>query len=72
MECATSDITTHFQIDTILHGYRPISSFSFASRLIDNGLLHAASQDFDHALPQFIHIIHRLWYTRYCTQPQML
>jgi len=36
------------------------------------GLLHAASQDFDHALLQFINIIHRLWYTVYtllCTTP---
>ena len=47
----------------------PETYFSFASRLIDNGLLRAANQDFDQALLQFINIIHRLWYTRYCTQP---
>ena len=39
---------------------------SFARRLIDNGLLHAAIQHFDQALLQFINIIHRLWYTHYC------
>ena len=49
----------------------PGSSFSFASLLVDNSLLHAASQDFDQALLQFIHIVHRccsgIHYTRYCT-----
>jgi len=42
-----------------------------ASRLINNGLLHAASQDFGQALLQFIHVVHQLWYTRCCIQPQM-
>jgi len=41
----------------------PETSFSFASRLIDNGLLHAASQDLDQALLQFIRIVHRLYTT---------
>jgi len=50
----------------------PETSCSFADRLIDNSLLHAASQDLDQALLQFIHIVHWLWYTLYCTQPQML
>jgi len=69
MECVTSDITTNPQIGIILHRYKPKNIFSFASRLIDNGLLHAASQDFDQASLKVIHIVHRLWYTRYCTQP---
>ena len=52
----------------------PGSSFSFASRLIDNGLLHAASQDFDQALLQFINIIHRrvLVYALLYTTPNAL
>jgi len=41
----------------------PETSCSFASRLIVNGLLHAASQDFDQALLQFIHTVYQLWYT---------
>jgi len=65
MECATSDITTNSQTDIILHGYRPKKFFFVRqSPRIDNGLLYAASQDFDHALLQFTNIIHRLWYTR--------
>jgi len=33
----------------------PETSILFASRLIDNGLLHAGCQDFDQVLLQFIH-----------------
>ena len=65
MECATSD-NIRQQILKMVSFYTatdPETSFSFARRLIDNGLLHAAIQHFDQALLQFINIIHRLRYT---------
>jgi len=71
-ECATSDITTNPQIGIILHGYRPRNFLFVRQSPHRNGLLHAASQDFDQALLQFIHTVYQLWYTRCCIQPQML
>jgi len=47
------------------------TSSSFASRLVNNGLLHAANQDFNQALLQFIHAftssgIHAVVYNLKC------
>ena len=72
MECVHQTLQQILKMVSFYTATDPETSFSIARRLIDNGLLHAAIQHFDQALLQFINIIHRLWYTRYCTHPQML
>jgi len=63
-------IQTPKQILKLFSIYRPRNFFLSINRLIDNGLLRARP-DCDKTLLHLKHIVHRLWYTYCCTQPQM-